>query len=223
MSMVAPGGIAAAKELLERLKAQTNQEQRRRSLDLLWQALEEMRRAGVTEFKIVEVGRKAQSLGGPKAQSIRNATGLAFRQVIGLYSAAFEKPAASRATDDIKRALATVSNISARKIFEDEHKSKKAAEAERDRLRLALASVNAAPPKTAPLPSLPSSEAIQDWAVDAFQLNFSGQRLAERGLSIELDGSVRNVHGATLFTPDLFAAINHVMKAKGRPELGNNG
>ncbi|MYN11238.1 gamma-mobile-trio protein GmtX [Pseudoduganella aquatica] len=221
MSGWSKGDIAAAKELLESHKSQARQERRRKSFDLLWQALEEMRKAGAAEFKLADVGRKSESLGGPKPQSLRNPAGAAFREVIGLYSAAFTKPALHAGGDPIGRALATVANASARKILADRLQELKALETERDRLRMAIAAASPSP-LSVPFEAIPSAAPTgkaSEWGVEAFQSNFNPARLAERGLAIAADGSIRNEQGATIFSSDLIDAMDELLRANGRPAL----
>ena len=222
MSGWSNGGIAAAKELLEKHKSEALQQRRKKSFDLLWQALEEMRKAGVAEFKLADIGRKLESLGGPKTQTLRNLAGAAYREVIALYSAARAKPDAAAGDDVVGRALATVTNASARKIIADRLRDRKALEAERDRLRVAIASVSLNPTEIGVEPTAAARPAYTapSWALNAFQTNLDANRLAERGISIAEDGSLQNRQGVAVFSSDFVDAVNELMRAHGRPALG---
>lgn len=75
-----------AHEVFEDLYRQASTRQAR-SLKALNNVLEEQYKTGVHRFSIAEVARLSATQGGPSAQTIRNKTGLVYRQLIGAWAA----------------------------------------------------------------------------------------------------------------------------------------
>nr|WP_276329912.1 gamma-mobile-trio protein GmtX [Simplicispira suum] len=56
------------------------------NLDKVWEALNEIRDEGGRDYSLAEVGRRLEKVGGPKTQSLRNAQGAAYRNIIATYA-----------------------------------------------------------------------------------------------------------------------------------------
>ena len=80
--------LADTQSFYEDLKRGASRVAKRRNLEILWDVLEEMRRANAHDFSLAEVGRRLEKAGGPKTQSLRNEGGKDFRNLIGAYAAA---------------------------------------------------------------------------------------------------------------------------------------
>jgi len=212
--------LAAAKDLLEHHKKQSQSPMRQKNLDLLWAALEDMRKAGATRYGIAEVGRKLESMNGPKTQSLRNVTGAAFREVISFYESGFKRSASESELDGIERALATVSNVSAKQILRDAVTSAKAVTKQRDQLKTAMALMELA---HCPPPGIPALqvEGIQlpGWIFETISSNFDSSRLRDRGLAISEDGCLQDERQIAFFGPDLLGAMNEILTLHGRPPI----
>lgn len=72
--------------IFEDLKAQASTRQAK-SLSILNDVLKSHYAAGERNFSIAEIARLSAKQGGPSAQTIRNKTGLVFRQLIGAWAA----------------------------------------------------------------------------------------------------------------------------------------
>jgi hypothetical protein len=75
-----------AQAIFEDLKAQASTRQAK-SLSVLNEVLKSQHEAGERNFSIAEIARLSAERGGPSAQTIRNKTGLVFRQLIAAWAA----------------------------------------------------------------------------------------------------------------------------------------
>ncbi len=73
------------KETLEKLKKTTN-ERCHRSLELIYEVCLDQQKSGVNNFSVANIAKIGASRGIPKAQSIRNSTGDAYRTLIDSFS-----------------------------------------------------------------------------------------------------------------------------------------
>ena len=220
MTPIDKGTLTAAKDLLEQHKLSgTANAKRRKNLDLLWDTLEEMRKAGVAKFSLAEIGKRLEAKGGPVTQSLRNKNGSVFQEVIGLYTSGLQKNLKNAEDlDGVERALATITNASAKQILRAAVNQAKDISKERDRLKAALADLSAQPPITQG-PSAKHSPAMEEWAIESIHANLNASRLLERGLSISPNGVVENGQGVPILGQDFFAAVNHILHLSGKPPL----
>jgi len=72
-------------ETLEKLKTTTS-ERCHRSLELIYEVCLEQQKSGINNFSVANIAKVGQSRGIPKAQSIRNSTGDAYRTLIDSFS-----------------------------------------------------------------------------------------------------------------------------------------
>jgi len=72
-------------ETLEKLKKTTNQ-RCHRSLELIYDVCMEQQKSGENNFTVANISRIGEARGVPKAQSIRNSTGGAYRTLIDSFS-----------------------------------------------------------------------------------------------------------------------------------------
>lgn len=75
-----------AQAIFEDLKAHASTRQAK-SLTVLNEVLKSQHSSGVRNFSIAEIARQSAERGGPSAQTIRNKTGLVFRQLIEAWAA----------------------------------------------------------------------------------------------------------------------------------------
>lgn len=223
MSITKTGTLKAAKDLLEQHKREARLDKRKQNLDLLWKALEEMRVAGATRFNLADVGRKLESVGGPKTQSLRNASGVAFREVIALYTSAFERLASDPAFEEIERALSTVTNASSKHFFRRQAIQMRKLAADCQMLRVAISSMSAASMPSVQFSATSASHSrIPGWALDAIEQSLSPSWLSERGLTLSAEAGVRDAQNTCLFEPDFLAAMDELLKAGGRKALAGH-
>jgi hypothetical protein len=80
-----------AEQVYQEILARTESMRKRKNLKNIWDALEHLRLLKSQDFSIASVARAIAAIGrpGPKEQSIRNAEGQDFREVIAAYSSHF--------------------------------------------------------------------------------------------------------------------------------------
>jgi len=185
------------------------------TIDGLWSVMEAMRKKGVRVFSVTNVGRACEAAGVIKVQSLRNATGSDFRDLIASYAediGASTSNAAGPAPTPVDEAIDTIRDLDVRirlrLIVENERRQTE----EISRLKQAFKLYRLAPdqePSTAALPVL-SGEVLPPEpllaAVDVVPLwkFLSHEYLAEQGLEIRSDGAVYDDRGERL-TPLGFA------------------
>lgn len=218
MTRMNPATLTAAKELLDQHKKNTTSVQRKQNLDLLWGVLEDLRKAGAVRFNLADVGKKLESLGGPITQSLRNKKGTPFREVICLYESGFKSCIPESELSGIERALATVTNASAKHVLREAAVTAKAVAKERDQLKTALMEMSVSPPSRQNS-ALASTPVVPDWIFEAIRSNLDPSRLMERGVSMADDGCLQNERQVALLGPDFVGAINEMLALHGKPPL----
>ncbi len=218
--------IKDAKQLYCSYRAAATRDQKKLNLDRLWKVLECIRDDGSSDYSLAEVGRRLEKLGGPKTQSLRNAQGLHFRTIISAYASAMEGSTryVPKHRSNVEQALEMISDISARatlRVAIDEAKRLKTVN---DNLHAAFKNIQihsfartpTSNPRTAGNQSdtVPTSEyvTLSPRLVLALKKGISVERLNERGLHINIDGSIQNSHGDNIFPPAFAYAIEEILK-----------
>ena len=91
----------SSKQRFSEIISATQSTRKRKSLTNVWKALEHLRAVKSSEFTVASVARaiEALHLAGPKAQSIRNAEGHDFREIIVAYAREFGDPKSQKPED----------------------------------------------------------------------------------------------------------------------------
>lgn len=220
MTRTNPAALAAAKDLLAQHKKSTKSLQRQKNLDLLWTVLENLRTAGAMKFNLADIGSRLEKMGGPKTQSLRNDTGIAFREVINLYELALKTPDSVAEPDGVERALATMTNATAKHVLREMVTQAKAVARERDQLKIALTAMSVLPPSALSPSTLPPSiPTIPGWVFEAIEFNLDKARLMERGYEISKEGYLQDERETALLGPDFLGAIDQILTLHGKPPL----
>lgn len=213
----APDVVRNARQLYRAYRDAATRPSKAQNLDRLWDVLDAVREEGGRDYSLAEVGRRLEAVGGPKTQSLRNAQGACFREVIAAYASAMHGStrhvAVSRSNVD--QALDLITDLSVRATLRMAIEEGKRLKVVNDNLHAAFknlqvgVSLNAAPPATAattasaavPPPTLtPRLRAALAKGIDE-------TRLAQQGLAVEVDGSVCNEAGDKIFPPSFVTAI----------------
>lgn len=91
--------INDAKEYLDGLLVTISDPRSQKMLQNVWKALETIRLANGNDYRIPIVAKLTEEMGGPKAQSMRNATGIHFRNLIDKYASVHQRPEQSKGDD----------------------------------------------------------------------------------------------------------------------------
>jgi hypothetical protein len=221
--------IADARAVYDRLYGEAKRAQRRKSLELLWNVLEAMRAQAELDYSIVSVGEHLEAAGGLGTQSIRNAPGKPFRDLIAAYAATVggsRKGAGQREVSPLDLALESVANPAARALLRQCVAEHKRCQHEKDQLRSAFKRLSvgnepgASPPfsvpqsplpaQTATAPSSPSralSAPLHRFEIDAVRAAIDEDRLAENGWAIQPNGSIVSERGEVLLPPGFATSL----------------
>lgn len=221
-STTAPDPVRDARQLYKTHREATNRESKVKNLDLLWGALEDIRNDGSRDYSLAEVGRRLEVAGGPKTQSLRNAQGAQFRDIIGAYAAGVSGSTKylSKTKSQVEAALELITDPSIRATLRMAIEEGKRLKVVNDNLHAAfktlqVGAIGAA--TTAETPSLPapakSVEPLPAKLIRALKKGMDRTRLAERGMRVQADGSICDDHGEVLFPTAFATAVDAVLGA----------
>jgi hypothetical protein len=176
---------------------------KRRNLEIVWQALADLRGKDSPDYSIARVGAAVEKLGGPKTQSLRNKDGAHFRKLIESFARSAGAPvkkAPMHPLSQAELALEQITNIGARatlKLLLVDYRREKS---ENDRLRHAFKSlsVDATKPTTVSKPAVYQTEQetcdkpieLERAFIKAFEMFLGRSWMDERHFSVEADGSI---------------------------------
>ena len=211
--MSAPSEAVA---IFERLTASAKTERKRQSLAVIWQVLLEIQTRGDRDYSISIVGRLSARSGGPRPQSIRNAGGAEFRELISSFAAtntAVKRPKRNTESNlDIE--VSKIQNLAVRHALTMMLEERRRLKHENDLLRNTFSrlSVDVRDSDAVSGATLQGKDQIVESQrlltganVDAFERFLSDDWLDARGLKVGLDGSVlQSWSGDALFAPPGF-------------------
>lgn len=232
--------LTAPRVLLEDAKGRASRENKRRNLDLLWDALVEIRNEGGRgDYSLAEVGRRLEQLGGPKIQSLRNTGGSDFRNVIESFRDATHGSGKyfAKTKSSLDRALEAISDPTDKALLCLEIANAKKLRVENANLRSAFERLNA--PVGTEISVTPDAHisATQDLEVGNVlptlaQSNFSfpdnrlpvteeglvalrtgldRRRIQLLGFKVMQDGAIENARGDMIFPPGFATACEAVL------------
>jgi hypothetical protein len=218
----APDLVRNARQLYQSHRVAARHESKIKNLDLLWQVLEGIRSEGGRDYCLAEVGRRLESCGGPRTQSLRNAQGAHFREVVSAYAEAAGGSTRYVAQDrsQVDAALDLITDPSIRATLRMAIEEGKRLKVVNDNLHAAFktlqlgASIMPVPPAAEPCiaAAVPAGETLSPRLRRALHKGVEPTRLAERGLSVQDDGSIHSEAGETLFPPGFVTAVRAVLQ-----------
>ncbi|MGX1742412.1 gamma-mobile-trio protein GmtX [Bosea sp. NPDC055353] len=228
--LISPSERSPAADLYRGMLEAMAHARSRQTLTGLWSALQEMRAANVPDYSIARVGKFCEKYGGPKSQSIRNASGAKFRRLIETFANDVGSSIAKlsyKPQSNIDRAIDDIRDFGSRTAIRMIIERSKRLERENDELRSAFKNLSvaagptcgsaAAPdslffPTTRTPASAPELEVVQLEAITKF---LSDEWMQSRFWSVGDDGSiVDEVSGSILVAPPGFVdGLRRVMDA----------
>lgn len=233
----APDIVRDARHLYRACRDAATRLSKAQNLDRLWEVLDAIRQEGGRDYSLAEIGRRLETIGGPKTQSLRNAQGAYFREIITAYTHAVSGSTRYVATtkSNVDQALDLITDPSVRATLRMAIEEGKRLKVVNDNLHAAfktlqvgtsLAVASAAVPAKdlahPPITALPSPPAPTPRLLAALFKGIDETRLAQQGLTVDADGSIRNEAGARVFPPSFVTAIR-VLLAADEPEKKGNG
>ena len=214
--------VRNARQLYNTHREATNRESKVKNLDLLWGALDDIRNGGGRDYSVAEVGRRLEAAGGPKTQSLRNAQGAQFRDIIGAYAAGVSGSTKylSKTRSQVEAALELITDLSIRATLRIAIEEGKRLKVVNDNLHAAfktlqVGSVDTAAPEEPQIAvSVKSILPLPAKLLRALKKGLDRTRLAERGMQVHEDGSILDQHGDVLFPPAFATAVDAVLSAE---------
>ncbi len=205
-----------------------------RNLDKLWEVLEGIRNEGARDYSLAEIGRRLEVVGGPRTQSLRNAQGAHFREIITAYAHGADGSTRHVGTgkSNVDQALDLITDPTIRATLRMAIEEGKRLKVVNDNLHAAFknlrvgSSLGGAPshptdePSTATSAALPpASTAMAPATVPtlpprlraALAKGVDMTRLAQQGLIVGEDGSIQNDVGDRVFPPAFVTAIRVIL------------
>ncbi|BCG47168.1 hypothetical protein GEOBRER4_n1995 [Citrifermentans bremense] len=214
----APDVVKDARQLYRLYRDAANRPSKVDNLDRLWEVLDSIRNEGGRDYSIAEIGRRLESIGGPKTQSMRNAQGAYFREIITAYANAVNGStryiAASKSR--VEQALDLVSDPSVRATLRMAIEEGRRLKIVNDNLHAAFknlhvgVSLSTTSEEAGIKQNSPGQQLPQRFRA-ALAKGIDETRLAQQGLVVEADGSICNEVGDRLFPPSFVTAILAVL------------
>jgi len=202
-----------------------------KNLDRLWEVLNSIRDEGCRDYSLAEIGRRLETMGGPKTQSLRNAQGAYLREIIIAYASAVNGSTCYIGTtkSNVEQALDLVTDPSIRATLRMAIEEAKRLKVVNDNLHAAFKSLQvgaslslahaAEPDRASPASStfLPIAQtpALTPRLRTALAKGIDETRLAQQGLLVGDDGSICNEAGDRVFPPSFVLAIQAALAADG--------
>ena len=218
----APDLVRDARQLYQTFRHAANRESKVKNLDLLWEVLEAIREEGSRDYSLAEVGRRLEAIGGPKTQSLRNAQGAHFRDVITAYADAVSgsKKYVAKGKSQVEAALELITDPSIRATLRMAIEEGKRLKVVNDNLHAAFKTLQvgatptppAAPASHPAITSPASGSPLTPRLRNALRKGVDRARLAERGFVVLDDGSIQTETGEAVFPPAFVTAVEAALR-----------
>ncbi len=221
----APDLVRDARQLYMSYWEAANRGAKRRNLDLLWEVLEAIREHGGRDYSLAEVGRRLEASGGPKTQSLRNAQGVHFREVITAYANAVSgsKKYLAKGRSQVEAALDLITDQSVRATLRMAIEEGKRLKVVNDNLHAAFKTLQVGAVQSPPTAPSAQGAITTDAAAspltprlrNALLKGIDRTRLAERGFIVPDDGSIQTEAGDAVFPAAFVTAIEAALREWG--------
>ncbi len=208
--------LSHVRELLQAAKDAAQKGNRKRNLELLWSVLESIRADGSRDFLIAEVGRRMETAGGMRTQSLRNAGAEDFRRIIAEYAEAVKIKGTFQGTtggDAAKVALNLVQDPLAKSVLEGYVREAKRLREENNMFREAFRKIEL----PANLPEEPRQPAISDvlrmdpGLLEVLKKSLTPKYIKRWGV-IQQDGSIQDIQRCEVFPSRFMDAAEAALK-----------
>lgn len=224
----APDVFRDARQLYLAHKGSATKQAKVDNLTKVWGVLEALYEEGQQDYSLAEVGRRLEKVGGPKTQSLRNAQGAHFREIIAAYATA--AGGASRYVgknkSSVEQALDLIIDPSVKATLRMALDEAKRVKVINDNLHAAFKTLQVGATLRAPkLEAASKPVAIEELSrsveadiparlLNALKKGIDKSRLAQQGLEVCPDGSIENEHGDKIFPPAFVLAIQYLLDLK---------
>jgi hypothetical protein len=217
LTTIAPDVLKDARQLYLAHRSAATKPTKADNLDKVWEVLNAIREDGGRDYSLAEVGRRLEKIDGPKTQSLRNAQGAHYREVITAYANAVSGATryVAKTKSNVEQALDLITDPSIRATIRVALDDAKRLKVVNDNLHAAFKSLQVgatlpqAPAETVPMLPAPAPEAplLAPRLLNALRKGIDPARLAQQGLRVGKDGSIETEHGDKIFPPGFATAI----------------
>ncbi|ABE35892.1 hypothetical protein DR64_5398 [Paraburkholderia xenovorans LB400] len=219
----APDILKDARQLYAAHRSTATKPTKVENLDKVWGVLNAIRDDGGRDYSLAEVGRRLEAVGGPKTQSLRNAQGAHYREIITAYADAVSGSTryVPKTKANVDQALELITDPSIRATLRVALDNAKRLKVVNDNLHAAFKSLQVgAVLHRLTVESEPSVSAADQGAtaaslsqryVIALRKGIDETRLAQQGLQVAQDGSIQSEQGDMLFPPAFVDAIRSIL------------
>lgn len=223
----APDILRDARQLYQAHRKSATKATKVANLDKLWEVLESILENGGRDYSLAEIGRRLEKIGGPKTQSLRNAQGAYYREIIAAFANAVSGSTryVAKTKSNVEHALELITDPSIRAILRVALDDAKRLKVVNDNLHAAFKtltigtsmSVSVTPATKAPAQKLASplvessKPELAPRLMNALKKGVDKTRLAQQGLHVGEDGSIQNDHGDKIFPPAFVSAIETII------------
>jgi hypothetical protein len=224
LSTTAPDILKDARQLYQAQRTAATKPSKVDNLDKVWEVLNAIREDGDRDYSLAEVGRRLEKIGGPKTQSLRNAQGAPYREIITTYANAVSGATryVAKTKSNVEQALDLITDPSIRATLRMALDDAKRLKVVNDNLHAAFKSlqVGASLPPPAVVEAIPllqpglATDGLSPRLLNALRKGIDPSRLAQQGLRVCEDGGLENERGDKLFPPGFVSAIRVVLAAR---------
>ena len=220
-STTAPDILKDARQLYQAHRSAATKPTKADNLDKVWEVLNAIREDGGRDYSLAEVGRRLEKIDGPKTQSLRNAQGAHYREVITAYANAVSGATryVAKTKSNVEQALDLITDPSIRATIRVALDDAKRLKVVNDNLHAAFKSLQVGatmPQAPVEAPALPAPDLdvaqLTPRMVNALRKGIDSARLAQQGLRVGDDGSIENDQGDKLFPPAFALAIRAILR-----------
>lgn len=225
MQTTAPDIVKDARQLYLAHKKAATKAAKAENLDKVWEVLEAIRKEGGRDYSLAEVGRRLERIGGPKTQSLRNAQGAYFREIIAAYANGVHGSTryVAKSKSNVEQALELITDPSIRATLRTALDEAKRLKVVNDNLHAAFKTLQVGTTLGHPssseeiasvrLPAAHTWTELPPRLLGALRKGIDETRLAQQGMHIGDDGSIENEHDDKLFPPAFITAVRAVLDA----------
>ncbi len=235
--------LTAPRAIFEGAKGRAVRANKVANLELLWSVLMEIREIGGRDYSLAEVGRRLEEKGGMKTQSLRNAGGADFREIItAVAQSVLGSPRyIAKTKSNVDQALDFIGDPSVRAVLKEEIAQAKKLREENAMLRHAFSKLSIPreeelwqesqtmfqPQATVVSEVQPVSGLNQCDGVSrrlsrellaALKKGSDPKRIRKQGFTVKDDGSIENARGDALFPPGFLTACKAILVEHGEQE-----
>jgi len=218
----APDTLKDARQLYLAHRSAATKPTKAENLDKVWEVLNAIRDGGDRDYSLAEVGRRLEKIEGPKTQSLRNAQGAHYREIITAYANAVSGATryVAKTKSNVEQALDLITDPSIRATLRVALDDAKRLKVVNDNLHAAFKALQvgaslqretAVETASQLQTSGTKTENLSPRLLSALRKGIDPARLDQQGLCVEKDGSIENEHGDKLFPPAFAHAVQAVL------------